>query len=96
MTPLNKPVSRVTRKTVSNRPVVLTIAPCGSQDEARIGVRLLGTRTQYVCTLSDLYRVAALWHGQKEAAAKKQAKRDGIRWKFAKKKFVETNSIITP
>lgn len=95
MTPLNKPVSRVTRKVVGRRPVVLTIAPCGAQDEARIGVRLLGTRTQYVCTLSDLYRIAALWHGQREAQARKQARRDGIPWKSAKKKFTAENSIIT-
>lgn len=93
MTKLDFPVHRVTRKKVGKWPVVLTIAPAGSQEEALIGLRLLGKRTQYVVALSDVYRVAALWHGQKEAAARKEARKQGIPWKRAKKDFVRKNSI---
>ena len=93
MTILTKPVSRKTAKTVQGRAIVLTIAPCGSQPEARIGLRLAGRRTQYVCTLSDIFRVAALWHGQREAAAKRAARKNGIGWRVAKKTFQRENSI---
>ena len=94
MTPLTKPVERVTNKTYNNRPVVLTIAPAGGkQTEALIGLRLLGKRTQYVVALSDLYRMAALWHGQKEAAARRAARKNGIPWQRAKVAFARANSI---
>ena len=93
MTKLTKPVSRETEKRYGSRPVIVTIAPAGSQSEALIGLRLKGKRTQYVCALSDVYRVAALWHGQKEAAAKRAARKNGIPWRQAKKQFVAGNSI---
>lgn len=92
-TELSKPVSRETAKVVGGRNVIVTIAPCGAQSEARIGLRLKGKRTQYVCALSDLYRMAALWHGQKEAAARKAARKNGVPWARAKKSFVQENSI---
>jgi IS5 family transposase len=95
MTKLLKPVSRQTNKRVNGRPVVLTIAPCGSQDEALIGVRLLGTRRQYVVRLSDVYRVAALWHGQKESSARRDARKCGVSWARARKAFYQQNSIPT-
>lgn len=93
MTPLSKPVSQVTAKRVGKYPVVVTLAPLGGQSEVLLGLRLLGKRTQYVVRLSDLYRLAALWHGQKESAARRQARRDGIPWRKAKKAFVAANSI---
>lgn len=93
MTPLTKPVSRQTAKIIKSKPVVVTIAPCGAQDEARIGVRLKGERTQYTATLSDLYRVLALWHGNKERAAKTAARRAGISWRRARLAFIRENSI---
>lgn len=93
MTTLTKPVSRETAKKIGSRPIIVTLAPCGSQSEARIGLRLKGKRTQYVCALSDVYRMAALWHGQKEAAAKRAARKAGEPWKQAKKRFNRENSI---
>ena len=81
MTKLTKPVSRETTRSVGTRPIILTVAPSGSQNETLIGLRLKGRRTQYVVALSDLYRMAALWHGQKEAAAKRQARKDGVSWR---------------
>ena len=64
MRTLTKPVSWETAKIVSGLPVILTIAPCGSQAEARIGVRLKGERRAYVMLLSDVYRLAAFQHGR--------------------------------
>jgi hypothetical protein len=93
MTKLLKPVCRESSKLIGSRPVIVTLAPCGSQSEARIGLRLKGKRTQYVCALSDVYRMAALWHGQKEAAAKRAARKNGVAWKSAKKAFVRENTI---
>lgn len=93
MTRLTKPVHRVTEKTFSGRNVVITIAPAGSQSEALIGLRLLGTKTQYVVALSDIYRMAALWHGQKEAKAKREARKNGISWRYAKREFVKANRL---
>lgn len=93
MTTLTKPVSRETAKRISNRAVIVTVAPCGAQSEARIGVRLKGERTQYTATLSDLYRVLALWHGNKERSAKLEARRAGIPWCRARLAFLKANSI---
>ena len=94
-TQLTKPVARVTAKRYNGRPVVVTIAPAGAQGEALIALRLLGKRTQYLVALSDVYRTAALWHGQKEALAKRQARKLGIPWKRAKKDFDKSCQIPT-
>jgi len=67
--------------------MIVTIAPAGSQSEALIGLRLNGTRTQYVVALSDLYRMAALWHGQKVVKAKSEARTNGVSWRKAKRDF---------
>lgn len=93
MTALSRPVTRETAKRIGSRPILVTIAPLGSQEEARIGFRLKGRRTQYVILVSDAYRMAALWFGQKEAAARKAARRMGVPWKQARKAFIRENSI---
>lgn len=93
MTKLEKPVSRETAKIISGLNVIVTLAPCGSQSECKIGLRLKGRRVTYVVALSDVYRNAALQHGHKEAIAKRVARRSGIPWKRAKKQFVADNSI---
>lgn len=93
MTKLLKKISRESAKIIGKRNVIITLAPLGSQSESRIGFRLKGQRTQYVCTVSALYQVAALWHGQKESAAKRAARKNGIPWKTAKKTFIRENSI---
>ncbi len=93
MTKLTKAIARETNKSIGSRNVIVTLAPSGSQSEALIGLRLKGKRTQYVCALSDIYRMAALWHGQKEAAAKRAARKNGVSWKTAKKQFTAANSI---
>ncbi len=93
MTKLNKPVSRETAKVVNSRNVIVTLAPSGSQSEALIGIRLKGKRTEYVLALSDLYRLGALWYGQKEQAAKKAARRSGVSWRIARRQFIAEHSI---
>lgn len=93
MTALNKPVRRVTARVISGREVIITLAPAGAQPEALIGLRLRGKRTQYVVALSDLYRQAAIWHGQKEAAAKRAARKSGTPWRRAKMQFARENSL---
>lgn len=90
---LKSPVSRETSKYYGSRPVIVTLAPAGSQSEALIGLRLKGKRTSYVLALSDVYRIAALTHGQKEAKAKREARRNGIPWRLAKREFQAANSI---
>lgn len=92
-TKLSKPVSRETAKQIQGRNIIVSIAPCGSQSEARIGMRLKGKRAQYVGAVSSLYQVLALWHGQKLARAKKEARKSGISWHTAKKQFIADNSI---
>lgn len=93
MTPLNKPVRRVTARHIAGREIVITLAPAGGQPEALIGLRLRGKRTQYVVALSDLYRQAAIWHGQKEVAAKRAARKAGIPWRTAKRRFIQENNL---
>jgi hypothetical protein len=86
-TKLRKPVRRETANRYRGKPVVLTIAPAGSQTETLLQLRLKGERTAYVVALSDVYRLAAMWHGQKEKAAKRKARKQGIPWRQAKKDF---------
>jgi len=92
-TKLTKNVSRETAKIVQGRNIIVTIAPCGSQSEARIGLRLKGKQRQYVAALSSIYQVAALWHGQKEQAARRAARKACVPWKQARKQFIKDNSI---
>jgi len=93
MTSLTKAVVRETGYKYGTRPIVVTIAPAGSQNEALIGFHRKGERTQYVCAISTLYRLAALWHGQKEAAARRAARKAGTPWRSARKQFLKENSI---
>lgn len=95
MTPLSKAIHRLTNKTDRGRPIIVTLAPCGSQPEALIGLRRKGERTTYVITLSDAYRWAALNHGNKERIAKAAARKQGIPWRKARKDFLRANSIPT-
>jgi hypothetical protein len=93
MTKLTKPVHRVSNKRVGKRFVVITIAPGTEKREDMIGLRLLGERTQYVVALSDVYRLAAMWHGQKEAIARRDARKHGVPWRKAKKEFIKSNHV---
>ena len=95
MTKLLKPVRRVTIKDFRHyrKPLVVSLIPGTDTRDELIGFRLLGTRKQINARVSDLYTMAALWHGQQEAKAKKQARAEGIRWSRAKKQFNRNNLI---
>ncbi len=93
MTKLSKKISRETNRRVGKRAVIVTLAPAGSENEALIGLRLKGTRTTYVCALSDVYRMAAFNHGHKEAKARREARKNGVPWKQAKKYFAAANTL---
>lgn len=93
MTRLTKAVHRVTGVRYQKLEVIVTIAPAGGQAEALLGFRLKGRRTQYVVAVSDIYRIAALWHGSKEKAAKAKARKDGVPWARAKREFARSNSF---
>ena len=93
MTLLTKTVSRETAKRIQSRNVIVSLSPCGAQEEARVGFRLKGKRTQYVLALSDLYRWAAEQYGNKERAAKRAARKSGVAWRYAKRAFIRENSI---
>jgi hypothetical protein len=90
MTRLKQKVERVTAYRSYGKPGVVSLAPLGSQTDARIAVRLLGERTYCTGLVSDLYRVLALWHAPKIAKAKAQARRDGVPWRIAKKAFLRS------
>lgn len=93
MTKLTKPIARETNCRYSGRPVIVTLAPAGSQNEALIGLHLKGQRTQYVMALSDAYRLAALWHGQAESQARREARRNGVPWRQARRQFLAARRV---
>ena len=72
MTNLNKPVKRVSKSRVQQRPIVVTLYPGGF-----LGLRLKGRRREYQLGLDDLYWQAAKAEVRKKARekAKKKAKK---------------------
>lgn len=93
MTTLSTPVRRLTAAKYCSKQIVVILAACGGQAEARIGVRQKGRRGVYTATVSDFYRWAAQLYAAKERSAKKAARKNGVKWAVAKKKFVAENSI---
>jgi hypothetical protein len=91
MTKLNKPLARSTATEYQRRAIIISIAPCGASGETLVSLRLKGARTHYKVALSRLYVEMAIWHADKERAAKKQARKLGIPWKQAKKQFNRDN-----
>lgn len=93
MTELTSPVRRLTKAKYGKKRVVVVLAPAGATDDAFIVFRLIGRRTQYVTAVSTLYRIAALWHGNKLASAKREARKRGVQWRKAKRQFERDNHI---
>lgn len=93
MTKLEKPVSRETAKTIKGRPIILTMAGLGSQNDALLGFRIKGKQHQVIARVSDLYVIASLWQANRERSARKSARQNGIKWKYARKNFIAENSI---
>lgn len=94
-TPILKRYHRETVQTVGHygRPVVITLAPGSASRPEMIGLRLKGTRAQYVARVEDVFRTLALWHASKVSAAKRAARKAGVPWRVAKRQFDKTNSI---
>lgn len=88
MTRLEKEISRQTQKEVRGKPIVITLIPGTDKREPMIALRLKGERLEYRGTLSDLYRVLALWHGNAERNARREAKKNGVPWRTARKQFL--------
>jgi hypothetical protein len=91
-TKLIKQVHRETAFCYRNKPVIITLAPCGGND-AFIAFRLKHQRLQYLVTVSDVYRMAAFAHGNKERLARMKARKEGVPWSKARKQFLNDNSI---
>ena len=77
MTTLQKPVTRATVKPFAHyrRQIVITLIPGTESRDELIGFRLKGTRETMLARVADLYRMAALWHGQKKSNARRAARK---------------------
>ncbi len=87
MTKLNKTVVRETPKLIQGRPIIVSLIPVPGISDAMISLRPKGTRFAYRGTVADIYRVLAQWHGAAEARARREARKQGIPWRVAKKAF---------
>jgi hypothetical protein len=94
MTRLTSPVRRITKAKYGKNSIVVTLASAGVTADAFVVFRLLGKRTQYITTVSTLYRLAALWHGQKVTISKRAARKEGVSWRVAKKQFERDNRVL--
>lgn len=97
MTPLSKAIHRVTLQPFMHyrQQIVITLIPGHGVRDDMIAMRLKGTRCPMLARVADVYRVIALWHGNKERIAKAKARKEGIPWRKAKRDFIKSNSIPT-
>jgi hypothetical protein len=93
MTRLTAPIRRLTKAKYGKRQIVVVLAPAGTSNDALIAFRPQGQRTQYLTSVSTMFRLAALWHGNKESIARRAARKAGIPWRIAKKQFAADNTI---
>lgn len=90
---LVKPITRETPNVYQRRAIIFTAAPLPGQNQTVIALRLKGSKTQYIRSLSDIYRDAALQFARKESLAKKAARKAGVPWRVARKQFVRENTL---
>lgn len=95
MITLHKPVTRITARNFKHyrRPLAITLIPGSDSRDEMISFRLKGTREYIPARVADLYTMAALWHGQKMANAKRKARKDGIPWRIARKTFLRNQQL---
>jgi|GEM_PF-2945698 hypothetical protein len=88
MTRLNYIVERVMPGNFSTygKPLVMLLVPLRDGNTLLV-LRLKGQRVGYVVHLADVYRLAALWHGNKERQARAVARKNGVPWRIARKQF---------
>ena len=72
------------------RPIVIGLHPVRDSGEALITLRLQGTREPLVGRISDVYRFLAAAQAQRLSKAKKEARKNGVPWKRAKKELLRT------
>jgi hypothetical protein len=94
LTLLSTTLARLTPIEGIRKPVVVTLHPCGGNRDALLSFRPARSRVRYVLRLADCYRLAALWHGNKERAAKSAARKEGVPWRTARKAFLR--SLVPP
>lgn len=70
---------------IGRKTYVLGIHP--NDPEPILSIRELGRRVPYAVPVSTVRVHAALAFGRAESAAKREARKSGIRWKTAKRKF---------
>lgn len=63
-------------------------------DETLISIREVGRRVGYVLPISTVRVHAALAFGRAEAAAKREARKNGVPWRVARRVFLA--SVIPP
>lgn len=90
MTQLTTTVFRVVN--IGSRRYALGIHP--STRETLLSIRPIGRRTAYVAPLSALHIQAALAFGRAEQSAKREARKNGVPWQSARRKFLA--SIVPP
>lgn len=67
----------------------IPIANVFEQEHAELIVLAVKERA----ALLAVAEAAEKWHGQKEAKAKREARKMGVPWKIAKREFVKANSL---
>lgn len=90
MTELTSTVFRIVK--IGSKRFVLGLHPMATEDA--ISIRPLGKRTGYLLMVSTAHIHAAFNYGRAEQAAKRQARKDGRPWRFAKRSF--QSSVIPP
>lgn len=83
MTPLTSTVFRVVA--IGGKRYALGLHP--HRPESLLSIREVGRRVAYVLPVSTLRVQAALAYGRAEQAAKREARKLGVPWKSARRKF---------
>jgi hypothetical protein len=84
MTALTSTVFRVVN--IGAKRFVFGIHP--NVKESMVSIREMGRRVGYVLPVSTVRVHAALAYGRAEAAAKREARKNGVPWRFAKRVFL--------
>ena len=65
-----------------------------AESDPLFSIRQLGRRTPYALHVSTVRVHAALAYGRAEQAAKREARKAGVKWRFARRKF--TANLLPP
>lgn len=93
MTSLTKKISRLSNHRVQGRRIVVSLVPGTEKRHDLIALRQHGRRTQYLVPIADIYRMGAFIYGRLYSNAKREARRNGVPWRTAKKQFVRDHTV---